>query len=215
MPRRKLRKLNEVVHFPNVFDFENEPTETDLRTYYNNDNPITLEIGCGEGDYTLSLARMYPGRNFLGIDFKGARIHTGARTALEEKINNAAYLWTNAEKLPEFFQKEKIDEIFVTFPEPHVKRRAERRRLICPRFLDIYRKIIKPGAHIHLKTDDLFLFNYAMEVVEKNPVKLIFSSDNLYKEDTLDEIKRITTRYERFYLNEGRTIKYIEFQLLP
>ena len=158
---------------------------------------------------------MYPHRNFLGIDYKGARIHTGSRTALEEKITNAAYFWTNAEKLPEFFKEEKIEEIFVTFPEPHVKRKSERRRLISPNFLDIYRKIIKPGAHVHLKTDDQFLFNYAMEVVEKNPVKLIFASNNLYEEESLDEIQKITTRYERFYLKEGRTIKYVEFQLFP
>lgn len=213
MPRTKLKKIKEVGDFPNVFDIKDEPTEKDLRSYFGNKNPITLEIGCGEGDYTLSLAQMFPNRNFLGIDFKGARIHTGARFAVAKKIKNAAYLWMNAEKLNEFFQEEKIEEIFITFPEPHVKRRAERKRLISPRFLEIYKKIIQPNAKIHLKTDNSFLYNYAMKVLNDKGIKILYASPDLYSEDNLTDIQKLTTRYERYYLNEGRKIKYIEFQM--
>lgn len=213
MARTKHKKLNEVAHLENVFDFKGGNTEEELISKFNNSNSISLEIGCGEGDYTISLAQLFPKRNFVGIDFKGARIYIGAKKALEDKISNASFLWINAEKLPEFFKITKIDEIFITFPEPHIKRRSERKRLVSPRFLEIYKQILKPGGHIHLKTDDDFLYKYAMETLLKEKHKILFNYDDLYSETGLDQIKSIKTRYERYYLKEGRKIKYIEFVL--
>jgi len=213
MARTKHKKLQEVTSFENVFDFKAGDSEEDLIKKFGNANPFSLEIGCGEGDYTISLAQLFPKRNFVGIDFKGGRIYIGAKKALEEKIFNAAFLWINANKLREFFKKTKIEEIFITFPEPHVKRRAERKRLVSPKFLEIYKQIIIPGGHIHLKTDDDFLFNYAMEVLNKVKANILFYTNDLYTQKELDEIKKINTRYEKYYLNEGRKIKYIEFIL--
>lgn len=213
MARTKHKKLNEVVHLENVFDFKSGNTEEELISKFNNSNSVSLEIGCGEGDYTISLAQLFPKRNFVGIDFKGARIYIGAKKALEDKISNAAFLWINAEKLPEFFKITKIDEIFITFPEPHIKRRSERKRLVSPRFLEIYKRILKTEGHIHLKTDDDFLYKYAMETLLKEKHKILFNYDDLYSETGLDQIKSIKTRYERYYLKEGRKIKYIEFVL--
>ncbi len=213
MARTKHRKLIEVDSFENVFSFNDGAKEKDLRDRFNNDNPISLEIGCGEGDYTISLAQLFPKRNFVGIDFKGARIYIGAKKAYLENISNACFVWIKADHLADLFKKEKVDEIFITFPEPHVKRRAEKKRLVSPRFLEIYRQILMPGGHVHLKTDDEFLYNYAMEVLNKMNVKILFSTYDLYSQNELDEINSIKTRYEKYYLNEGRKIKYIEFVL--
>lgn len=213
MSRTKHKKLKEVVSFENVFDFNSGNTEEELLNKFDNTNTVSLEIGCGEGDYTISLAKLFPKRNFIGIDFKGARIYLGAKKALGENIPNALFLWINAEKLPEFFKNTKIEEIFITFPEPHVKRRSERKRLISPKFLEIYKNILIPGANIHLKTDDEFLYNYAMKVLTKVKAKILFNTDDLYSQTQLDEIKAIKTRYEKYYLTEGRKIKYIEFVL--
>lgn len=213
MARTKHKKLNEVSSFENVFDYKAGNTEEELLKYFGNSNSISLEIGCGEGDYTISLAKLFPKRNFIGIDFKGARIYIGAKKALENKITNTAFLWINAEKLPEFFKQTKIEEIFITFPEPHVKRRSERKRLVSPRFLELYKQLIIQGGHIHLKTDDDFLYNYALEILNKVKATILFKSDDLYSLNELDEIKKIKTRYEKYYLNEGRKIKYIEFIL--
>lgn len=213
MGRTKHKKLNEVSSFENVFDFKVGNTEEELLRYFGNSNPISLEIGCGEGDYTISLAQLFPNRNFIGIDFKGARIYIGAKKALENKITNTTFLWINAEKLPEFFKNTKIEEIFITFPEPHVKRRSERKRLVSPRFLELYKQLIIQGGHIHLKTDDDFLYNYALEILNKVKATILFKSEDLYSLNALDEIKKIKTRYEKYYLNEGRIIKYVEFVL--
>ena len=213
MARNKLKKIQTVESFENVFSHESGAKESDLRNYFGNNNPISLEIGCGEADYTNEMAKLFPNRNFVGVDFKGARIYLGAKNALKEKLNNAAFLWIKAEFLAEFLKTEKIEEIFITFPEPHVKRRTENRRLVSPRFLDIYRKMMKPGGHVHLKTDDDFLYSYSKKVMKKEKLDVVFSTDDLYANKNLDAVKSIKTRFERYYLEHGRTIKYLEIIL--
>lgn len=213
MARNKLKKIQSVNNFDNVFSFEEGAKEKELQNYFENNNPISLEIGCGEADYTNEMAKLFPDRNFVGVDFKGARIYLGAKNALEENLKNAAFLWIKAEFLADFLVTEKIEEIFITFPEPHIKRRTENKRLISPRFLNVYRKIMKSGGHIHLKTDDEFLYEYVMGVLRKEKQKIVFHCDDLYREENLDEIKSIKTRYERYYLKQERVIKYIEFIL--
>lgn len=213
MARTKLKKIQEVASLENVFDYNGSSTEEDLINRFGNNNPISLEIGCGEGSYTIELAKLFPGRNFVGIDFKGARIYLGATKAIDENLSNAAFLWLNAERLPEFFKSIKIDEIFITFPEPHFKRRAEQRRLVSPKFLEIYRQILKPNGHVHLKTDSELLYNYAIEKLAAEKIKILFHSDDIYSEATLDNIQSIQTRFEKHYLKEGRKIKHVEFVL--
>lgn len=127
MARTKQKKIEEVANLENVFDYCGGCKEIDLINRFDNTNSISLEIGCGEGDYTISLAQLFPKRNFVGIDFKGARIYIGAKKSYLENISNACFVWIKADRLADFFKKEKVDEIFITFPEPHVKRRAEKK----------------------------------------------------------------------------------------
>ena len=211
MPRKKLIKLEEIKTFENVFNYFNGAEEKDIIDYFGNNNPITLEVGCGQGDYSLNLARMFTDRNFLGVDFKGGRIHTGSRTALEEGLSNTAFLWIKAEKLSEFFKEKRIEEIFIPFPDPHVKRRVEPRRLISQNLLDTYKKILTPKGRIHFKTDNDGLYRYGLKTLKDYKTNILFHTEDLYSEKDIDEVKKIKTRYEEHYLAEGRKIKYIEF----
>jgi len=212
MGRTKHKKIVEVNSLENVFSYKNGSRETDLRKYFGNNNKLVLEIGCGHGDYTLSLAAENPERNFVGIDIKGARIWTGAKIALNNKLKNAAFLMLNSEFLADFFVEEKIDEIIIPFPDPHMRRTSESRRLISPKFLQIYKKILAKDGIIHFKTDNQNLFDYAIEVLKSIDAKIFFSTDDLYNESTKPFYTAIQTKYEKHYLNEGRKIKYISFK---
>lgn len=213
MARTKRKKINEVRSLPNVFSREDDNIETLLREYFANNNSISLEIGCGHGDYTVNLAQIYPGRNFVGIDFKGARIYFGAKQALDLNLPNAAFLLTGAEWLNEIFKKEKIDEIYIPFPDPHYKRKSIPKRLISPEFLKIYKSIISGDGRIHLKTDNTDFYHFALQMIEENDWKIIYSTSNFYKDDPPEFLHNIKTKYEKHYLDEGRTIKYICFGL--
>lgn len=212
MGRRKQKKINEVNNLPNVFNYKNGNKETDLLKYISNKNPITVEIGCGHGDYTIQLAKNYPNRNFIGIDIKGARIWVGATKALNESLANAAFLICNSILLSEFFIQTKFEEIIIPFPDPHLRRTSEKRRLVSDEFLNIYKKILVPGGKIHFKTDNEILFDYALNKLEEAKCKIIYQSKNIYKENILPEMAAIKTNYERHYIKEDRTIKYLCFQ---
>lgn len=211
MARTKQKKNIEVNNLPNVFSIKNGSSEEDLKKYLGNANPITLEIGCGHGDYTIQLAKIFPLRNFVGIDIKGARIWVGATKAINEGLTNAAFLLANSNFLSDFFVNTKVEEIIIPFPDPHLRRTSEKRRLVSDVFLDIYRKILIPKGQIHFKTDNDILFNYAFEMLSESAYKIIFSSRNIYKESEIPPIASIQTKYEKHYLSEGRTIKYICF----
>ena len=164
MARTKHKKIVEVNLLPNVFNIKNGSTDKDIVKYFANENPISLEIGCGHGDYTISLARNFSHRNFIGVDLKGARIWVGAKIALENKLTNAAFLRGNIEALSEFFVTKKIEEIIIPFPDPHIRRASESRRLVSSMFLEIYKSILSQDGKIHLKTDNEILFDYAMGI---------------------------------------------------
>jgi len=213
MARTKRKKINGVRTLPNVFSKEDGDIEILLREYFANNNSISLEIGCGHGDYTVNLAQIYPGRNFVGIDFKGARIYYGAKKALDLKLPNAAFLFAGAEWLTEIFKKEKIEEIFIPFPDPHYKRKSIPKRLISLEFLKIYKSILKGDGRIHLKTDNADFYHFAVQMIEVNDWKFIYSTSNFYRDDPPEFLHNIKTKYEKHYLDEGRTIKYICFGL--
>ena len=210
--------------FSNVFQYpysvvENVPFDMKGRwreDYFHNDNPIVLELGCGKGEYTVGLARMFLDVNFIGVDIKGARMHTGAKQALEEKLDNVAFLRTNIEIIDRFFSAGEVQELWLTFSDPQMKN--PRKRLTSTFFMERYRRFLQDGGTVHLKTDSNFLFTYTKYMVEKNALPLLLSTEDLYHEDKLDGKTRaildIHTYYENQWIERGLNIKYMKF-LLP
>jgi len=224
--RNKLQKFAEMLAFPNVYEnfsfqdpvltgLDGEPV--DLKGHWNERHflagrPITLELACGGGEYTLGLARMYPGRHFIGVDIKGARIWKGACIALAEHLSNAAFLRTRIELIHHFFGPGEIDEIWITFPDPFLD--SPNRRLTAPVFLNTYQKILRPGGLIHLKTDDPTLYEYTLKVLGARPdFRLLYHDDDIYARPLPLEELELKTKYEQMHLAEGKRIKYVQFQM--
>ena len=176
--------------------------------------PMDLELGCGKGEYTLGLAQAFPKRNHIGVDIKGDRLWVGSRIALREGIQNAAFLRTQIQFLEHFFKKGEIDEIWVTFPDPRPKEKDDKRRLTAPRFLAIYQNLLKPDGWLKFKTDNTELFNYTLELINKNriSVKNLAFTHDLYNSEYVFEHYEIKTKYERKFAALGETIKYLKFQ---
>ena len=224
MSKGKLQKFAEMETFPNVFQFpysamaDNKPfaMKGSWRSdYFHNDNPIVLELGCGKGEYTVGLARLFPNVNFIGVDIKGARMHPGAKQALEEKLPNVAFLRTNIEIIDRFFDNDEVQEIWLTFSDPQMKN--PRKRLSSTYFLQRYRHFLTDGGIVHLKTDSNFLFTYTSLMVEHNKLPLVFKTDDLYHTEGIDEATRqilgIQTYYESQWIDRGLNIKYLKFHL--
>ena len=213
MGKNKLKHLAELRTFSNVFQLQRDLKGKWNEIVFQNSSPITLELACGKGEYTLALAKRFPQRNFIGIDIKGARIWRGAKTAIEENMSNVAFLRTYIDHLEEYFSVEEIEEIWITFPDPYREKSKARKRLTSEKFLPRYKNILKKGGIIHLKTDDLQLFQFTLEKISEFKCNVIFSSEDLYAEKLPDEILAEKTFYERQHLAEGRSIKYIKFTL--
>lgn len=219
MGKNKLRKFKDMETIDFVFQYpfaalkENGfPLKGKWHSdFFGNDNPIVLELGCGKGEYTVGLARRFRDKNYIGIDIKGARMWTGACQAREEKLGNVAFLRTNIELLLHFFSPGEVAEIWITFPDPQMKK--TRKRLTSTRFLELYREVLAPGGIVHLKTDSPFLYTYTHLLVELNRLPAMVDTDDLYHSDYVSEILDIKTFYERQWLERGLTIKYISFPL--
>lgn len=181
------------------------------RDYFRNDGPIVLELGCGKGEYAVGLAGRFPGKNFIGIDIKGARMWTGACRARDLALGNVAFLRTSIELLPYFFAPGEVSEIWITFPDPQMKK--VRKRLTGTNFLNLYRKVLKPGGTIHLKTDSPFLYTYTRQICIENGIAPAVDTADLYNSGLADDILSIRTHYEQQWLDRGLTIKYIAFPL--
>lgn len=183
------------------------------RDYFRNDNPITVELACGRGEYTVGLARMFPEKNFIGVDIKGERIWKGSTIALEEKLDNAAFLRAQILGIESFFGTEEIDEIWLTFPDPRPRKRDIKRRLTSPRFLETYKKLLRPGSFVRLKTDNTILYEYTVEEINsRNDVTDVKFTNDLYASDLRGECFDIKTRYEQEFAAKGETIKYLRFR---
>lgn len=223
MGKGKLQKFAEMETFSNVFQYpfsviENVPFEMKghwREQYFHNDNPIVLELGCGKGEYTVELARLYPQVNFIGVDIKGARMHKGAKEALTAGLSNVAFLRTNIEIIDRFFAKDEVQEIWLTFSDPQMKN--PRKRLTSTYFMNRYRHFLVDGGLIHLKTDSNFLFTYTTYMVEANHLPLLFRTEDLYHTDGIDEETRkilsIQTFYEAQWIARGLNIRYMKFHL--
>ena len=190
--------------------------------YFHNDNPIVLELGCGKGEYTVGLAKLFPDVNFIGVDIKGARMWTGATQALNEGLKNVAFLRTNIEVIDRFFSEGEVSEIWLTFSDPQMKN--PRKRLTSTWFLNRYRHFLSDGGFIHLKTDSNFLFTYTTYLVEKNHLPVLERTDDLYGmaeanlslftlHSSLKEAASIQTYYESMWIARGLNIKYMKFCL--
>ncbi len=223
MGKGKLEKFAEMETFKNVFQYpfsvlENVPF--DLKghwcdDYFKNNHPIVLELGCGKGEYTVGLARLFPDVNFIGVDIKGARMWTGAKQALAEGLDNVAFLRTNIEMIDRFFAPDEVREIWLTFSDPQMKN--ARKRLSSTYFMNRYRRFLVDGGVVHLKTDSNFLFTYTSLMVEKNQLPLLQETADLYHTADVDEATRrilsIQTYYESMWMERGLNIKYMKFRL--
>lgn len=223
MSKGKLAKFADMERYENVFQYpysvvDNVPFEMKghwNEEYFKNDNPIVLELGCGKGEYTVELARLYPDVNFIGVDIKGARMWTGATLALNEGLKNVAFLRTNIEIIDRFFSADEVQEIWLTFSDPQMKN--PRKRLTSTYFMERYRRFLIDNGTIHLKTDSNFLFTYTTYMVDTNHLPLLFRTEDLYHQEGLDEetqkILSIQTYYEKMWLERGLNIKYQKFRL--
>ena len=223
MGKGKLAKFAEMETFSNVFQYpfsvvDNVPFEMKghwREQYFKNNHPVVLELGCGKGEYTVELARLYPEMNFIGVDIKGARMWTGAKQALEEGLKNVAFLRTNIEIIDRFFAESEVQEIWLTFSDPQMKN--AHKRLTSTFFLNRYRKFLVDGGIVHLKTDSNFLFTYTTCMVKENKLPVVFSTEDLYHTEGLDEethkILSIQTYYESMWIERGLNIRYMKFFL--
>ena len=179
--------------------------------FFGNTKPIVLELGCGKGEYTIGLAELYPDKNFIGIDIKGARMWKGAKYAAVNKIDNVAFLRSHIEVISSFFAAGEISEIWITFPDPQIKK--QKKRLSSARFLNQYKEFLKPEGLVHLKTDSVLLHSFTMDLVRLNNLNLVYASNDLYENLKDDKILSIKTFYESQYLAYGLKITYMKFQL--
>ena len=223
MAKRKLKKFAEVASFHNCFflSFE-EARDNGLplkgkwhKEYFKNNNPIVLELGCGKGEYTVGLAERYPEKNFIGVDIKGNRIHTGAKTAVDNKMNNVAFVRTRIDFIEACFGANEIDEIWITFPDPQPQKTRERKRLTNMMFINRYKKIMKEGGCINLKTDNEPFYDYSKEVAMENKFEVLDSTNDLYADVSLrdEALTTIKTHYEKLFSAKGFKICYLKFRV--
>lgn len=220
MAKKKLIHFAENLTFKHLFQYRFEDLEKGFplkgkwkEDFFKNDHPVTLELGCGKGEYTIFLAKKYPDRNFIGIDIKGARLWKGCRTVEDEKLANVAFIRTRIQLSGHFFAPQEISEIWITFPDPQPRHAKENKRLTSPEFLSRYREILESGGTIHLKTDNTGLFEYTLKVIEQDRHRLLFSDPDIYNNGYEGDASAIRTFYEQMFLSEGIPIKYLQFQL--
>jgi tRNA (guanine-N7-)-methyltransferase len=228
MTKSKLERFAEVDTFKNVFQHLQNQEKVDEfamkgkwnEQYFKNNNPIVLELGCGKGEYTIGMAEKNPNKNYIGADLKGNRIWVGAKTALDNNMQNVAFLRTRIENIAYAFAENEISEIWITFPDPQPQKTRERKRLTHPRFLDKYKLILKKEGVIQLKTDNEPLFQFTLEVIQERKCKILCYTNNLYKKGTIlmnesvipAETKTIKTYYEKLFSEKGFDICYVAFK---
>ena len=218
MGKNKLQRFEELKTLERVFQPEGLWLDRSyhlkgkwVNSVFRNTNPLVIELGCGRGEYTVSMAGMFPKKNFIGIDKKGARLWRGVKTINELNIQNAAFLRIQILQLTAFFGKEEVSEIWITFPDPQPGKGRENLRMTSARFLEMYREILEPGGEVHLKTDNRELYDYTMKVLNESGYKVIKSTNDLYADQTGDPVLQIETGYEKRFREQGLKIHYLRF----
>ena len=219
MGKGKLQKFADMREYPNVVEHHFSIADATPfpmkgswgKEFFGNDNPIVIELGCGRGEYTVGLARRYPDKNFIGVDIKGARMWTGATEAIREGLKNVGFLRTNIEIIDHFFAPGEVSEIWLTFPDPQMKKRTK--RLTSSLFLERYRSIMAPDGIVHLKSDSNFMFTYTRYITEVNKLQVLSCIEDIYANGEAEEPLDIKTYYEQQWLSRGINIKYISFRL--
>ena len=219
MGKNKLQRFAENETFKHLF----QPSPKEMLTndfflkgkwnsdYFKNNHPIILEVGCGKGEYTVGLARKYKNKNFIGIDIKGPRLWRGSKTVKEENMKNVAFIRNKVEFSTSFFEKNEINEIWITFPDPQIKKM--KKRLTSARFLKMYSEILNSRGIIHLKTDSVLMHEFTKEIIKINKLETVFETNDLYNSEISGEVKEIKTFYEQKFLEEGLKITYLQFKL--
>ena len=218
--KNKLKRFKENETFINVIQPQRDDIKSgfalkgDWKSYFKNDNPIVLELGCGKGEYTIGLAKLNADKNYIGIDIKGARFWRGAKTAIEEGLTNVAFLRTQIELIDELFDVNEIAEIWITFPDPQIKFKRTKHRLTNKEFLFKYKKILVPGGMVNLKTDSEFMHGYTLGLLHGLGLDIVYANHDVYKnEGSPQEVLKIQTFYEKQYLVKGKPITYVQFKV--
>jgi|TARA_B110000438_G_scaffold303566_1_gene365656 tRNA (guanine-N7-)-methyltransferase len=220
--KNKLKKFIENESFSNVIQPKREKLLSEKfnlkgnwnKLYFKNNNPIVIELGCGKGEYTVNLAKLNPNKNYVGIDVKGARFWRGAKTSLEQKLDNVIFIRTQIELIDFIFDDQEVSEIWLTFPDPQIKYQRRKHRLTNPTFLKLYKKIINNEGLIHLKTDSEFLHGYTLGILEGLDIKPLFSNHDIYKNNNApSDVINIKTHYEKLFLETKKSISYLCFKL--
>jgi len=220
--KNKLRRFRENEGFANVVQPSREElTDNEYalkgnwnKDFFKNEKPVVLELGCGKGEYSVALAQANPDKNFIGIDIKGARFWRGAKTAIEENLENVGFIRTQIELIDHLFANGEIDEIWITFPDPQIKYKRTKHRLTNSEFLQKYKKILKPEGVVNLKTDSEFMHGYTLGLLHGEGHEVIHANHNVYKNEySPKEVTGIQTFYEKQYLEQGKPITYIQFKI--
>lgn len=212
MGQKKLIRFEELKSFPNVLQYP-EGMNGNWKLFFKNENPITLELACGKGEYTVGLAGLYPLRNFIGIDLKGNRIWVGAKKCMQQNLHNAAFLRTQIDQIEDFFSAGEVSEIWITFPDPQLRTGKAKKRLTHPKFLRLYKQILKPGGLIHLKTDSPVLYAFTKKIIEKYGCSLLEDLDHVYQNQNIPEELKIKTHYESLDIAGSSRVHYLKFSL--
>jgi tRNA (guanine-N7-)-methyltransferase len=212
MAQKKLKRFAEIKTFENVLEYP-ENTAGRWNKYFKNDYSIILELACGKGEYATNLAQLNPKKNYIGVDIKGNRIWVGARYALDNKLNNVAFLRTQIHQIDTYFTKNEVEEIWVTFPDPQLRASKAKRRLTHPRYLRLYHKILKTDGKIHLKTDSPDLYIFTRTVIDLYKLRLILDMDDVYKQEPDSPELNIITYYEKLDIAKSKRIFYLCFSL--
>lgn len=214
MAKRKLQRFNEIGTFNNVKQLEEGKQFKGewASSFFKNQNPIVLELACGKGEYSVNLAKKFPHKNFIGIDYKGNRLWVGAKMAIDQNIDNVGFLRIQIQNLLDYFAPNEIDEIWITFPDPQAQSPLERKRLTNLTFLGKYKEALKEGGILNLKTDNDGFYEYTLEKVEELKLTILENSTDVYQDYPTDEILAIKTHYEQIYLQKGKNINYLKFK---
>lgn len=222
MARTKLHRFKENMVLPNLFQPEYQELKEGfflkgrwMDLYFKNNNPLVLELGCGKGEYTVGMAEKNLQKNFIGLDIKGSRMWVGCKSAIEKSLTNVAFVRRHISGIEHLFERNEVDEIWITFPDPHLRERQSKRRLTSPEFVARYSKILKPGGKIHLKTDDTTLYDYTLQVCQEYGFEIEVHSSDVYGENIQGFVTQLQTYYETMWLEQGLKIKYVCFIPFP